>query len=171
MKLTDLELNWTKCLFSKILFSVIDAPQDEKPELLTNSQPQQENTCTPVQVQEKPGRADPCAAYSESACTCAQTPHTHQGTPENRWQQERRDPEMQDTVKTSPVMSSSPDLFSSAPVNTEQQDQSRPSLKAEHVPTPEPEQHSASGGLPSLSVGRCYAFTPCGSVGFCHFMC
>ncbi|XP_034455399.1 uncharacterized protein LOC117770272 [Hippoglossus hippoglossus] len=145
------------------LDDVIDTPQDEKPELLTNNQPQQENTCTLVQVQEKPGHADPCAAYSESACTCAQTPHTHQGTLENRRQQERSDPEMQDTGKTSPVMSPSPDQFSSAPVNTEQQDQSRPSLKAEHVPTPEHEQPSASGVLPSVSVernqGRSYSST------------
>ncbi|XP_023275517.1 uncharacterized protein LOC111664935, partial [Seriola lalandi dorsalis] len=106
------------------------------------------------------GCAYPLATDSETIGTFAQTHHTCQETPENRQQQERSDSEIQDTEKTSPVISSSPDPFSStAPVNTEQQNQSRSSLNAELVPkhpgcSPGPAQHSASQALPKISRGE-----------------
>lgn len=131
----------------------------------------------PVQVDKPHGCADPLATDSEeSAGSFAQTPHTSQETHENRQQQERSDPEIQDTEKTSPVLCSSSYPLSLAAVNTEQQNQSTPSLKTEHVSTPEhsppgPGQHNESPVLPSISAGSYHAFTPYEPVVFFHLMC
>ncbi|XP_040909511.1 uncharacterized protein LOC121192035 isoform X2 [Toxotes jaculatrix] len=115
----------------------------------------------PAAKEEKPcDCAHPLATDSESAGTFAQTTYTRQETPENRQQQERSDPEIRDTEETLPVVSASPDLLSSAAsVNTEQQNQSRPRLTAEHAPkhpgcSPGPGQQNKSRALPSISIAE-----------------
>ncbi|XP_044027943.1 uncharacterized protein LOC122864514 isoform X8 [Siniperca chuatsi] len=121
-----------------------------------------------VKMEKPQGWADPLATDSESTGRFAQTLDTCQETPEKGQQQERSDPELQDTQKvlegtqkTSPVKIFNPDpLFSATSVNTEiQQNQSRPSQKTEHVPkhsgcSPGPWHHSASQTLPIFSIGE-----------------
>nr|XP_020462481.1 uncharacterized protein LOC109963902 isoform X2 [Monopterus albus] len=93
---------------------------------------------------------------SESTGTLVQNPATWQETLENR-QQEKSDPELQNTEKTSPVTSFSPEpLFSAALLNTEQQHQSRrhnsePSLQPSGCRSGH-RQHSASQALPRHSL-------------------
>ncbi|GLD65870.1 uncharacterized protein AKAME5_001730700 [Lates japonicus] len=117
-------------------------------------------TQSPAEEEKPHGCGDPPVTDSEPAGTFAQTPRTCQETPQNGQQQESSDPEIPNTVKTSPVKSLSPDQFSSAAqVNAEQQNQSRPSLTEEHVSkdqrcSPGPGQHSVSQALSSISVGE-----------------
>ncbi|XP_039977236.1 uncharacterized protein LOC120786131 isoform X2 [Xiphias gladius] len=141
-------------------------PKNEMTGLSANNQPEQENkhelqtVLVHMSVEKPHDCADPLATDSQSAGTFALTPHTCQETLENRQQQERMDPEIQDAEKISPLKSFSPDpLSSAAVVNTEQQNQSTPSLKAEHVAkdtgcSPGLGRHSASQAHPRISTGE-----------------
>ncbi|KAE8282046.1 hypothetical protein D5F01_LYC19437 [Larimichthys crocea] len=107
----------------------------------------------------KPGVFDSirqfCTTKVKTPQSCAD-PVAIEEAPEMRQQQERRhDPRIQDTQKTSPVKFLNPDPTSSAAlVNTELQSQSRTSQKAEHLPTPRTGHHSASQGLPRISIWK-----------------
>ncbi|XP_026155855.1 uncharacterized protein LOC113126186 isoform X2 [Mastacembelus armatus] len=109
-----------------------------------------------VQV-EQYGCEDPAATTSKSAAALAQIP----GAWEENRQQDKSDPELQTTEKTLPLISLSSDLCSfTASVNTKQQNnQSRPSPRAEHVLkhlrcSPEPGHHNDSQALPEILAGE-----------------
>lgn len=122
----------------------------------------------PAVEMEKPlGCVDSFVTDSESAGRFAQTPDSCQETPEERQQQERRDPELQVTQKvledTQETSLNPAPLPSAASVNTEQQNQSKPSLKAEHVPK-HPERSPGPQTLPRISVGRCLVWWESGQL-------
>ncbi|XP_067357975.1 uncharacterized protein [Channa argus] len=106
------------------------------------------------------GCVNPLATSSECAGSLDQNLSTCKETSENRHQKERRYQELQDTLEMPPPVFSSTDAISSgASINTEQQNQSRPSHKTERVLTcvesvPEPGNCSALGALPRISIGE-----------------
>ncbi|XP_076610681.1 uncharacterized protein LOC143335276 [Chaetodon auriga] len=106
---------------------------------------------------------DPLSSASESEGGFAQIPDERQETAETRQQQERSDPELQDTQKvlectqkTSTVHFFQPDPLPAAASVKPEQNQSRPSQKAGHVSgfSAGPGQHSASQALSRISVGK-----------------
>ncbi|XP_054461818.1 uncharacterized protein LOC129097110 isoform X3 [Anoplopoma fimbria] len=110
--------------------------------------PSIQDTSVAAKIEKPKGCAPPLA-------TDAQTPDGCKETPEWRQRQERSHPELQDTSrvlegsqKTSPVTVFNPDqLSSAATVNTEPQNQPRPSQSTEHV-----SKHSDS--LPMILIGE-----------------
>ncbi|XP_045914088.1 uncharacterized protein LOC123976198 isoform X3 [Micropterus dolomieu] len=138
---------------------VTSMPQNEMAGPSTDNQSEQENKYEP-QTPDKFERvkSDVESQATESAGRFAQTPDTCQETLLRGQQQERSDPDLQDTQKvlegtqkTSLVTLFNPDaLPSSATVNAEQQKQSGHSQRTQHVPI----HHSTSQALSRMPVGE-----------------
>nr|XP_046273008.1 uncharacterized protein LOC124074298 isoform X2 [Scatophagus argus] len=147
-------------------------PQNEMAELSTDNQSENNPELqtplvqTPAKMERPQGQPDLLANGSKATDGFSQTPKLCQETAEMR-QLERSDSELtdtqnvpKDTQKTSNVKLFSPDpLPSAAPVNIEQQNQSRLSQRAEHIlkhleRSTGPGHHSASLALPRISKGQ-----------------